>query len=119
MKYETCKSRGESCKSRGESYKSRGESYLRYHHTPCTPTPQTSRADEELIDFMGRVLSTRLTHIALKRGQSTRHKVLQVRGLTPQQVYDRVLHANQSGMGFSAAIPPSGTERGGWRGNLL
>lgn len=68
---------------------------------------------------MGKVLGTRLTHLTLKRGQSTRHKLMIVRGLAPQQMYDKVIAAIEGGMGFTAAIPPSGTERGGWRGNLL
>ena len=47
-------------------------------------------AQDELLEFMGKVLRLRLPQMSLVRGWSTRSKLLMVQGLTAREVYDRL-----------------------------
>lgn len=47
-------------------------------------------AQQELLQFMAKVLSTRLTQLTLSRGASNRNKLLLIDKLTPQQVYEKL-----------------------------
>ena len=53
-------------------------------------------AQEELIEFFGKVLHLRLPQMSLVRGWSTRSKLLMVQGLTARQVYERLQTAMQA-----------------------
>eukprot|EP00271_Cylindrocystis_brebissonii_P006738 TRINITY_DN19525_c0_g1_i1.p1 TRINITY_DN19525_c0_g1~~TRINITY_DN19525_c0_g1_i1.p1 ORF type:complete len:273 (+),score=62.39 TRINITY_DN19525_c0_g1_i1:383-1201(+) len=52
-------------------------------------------ANNELLEFMGKVLGLRLTQMTLQRGWSTKSKLLVVEDLTVREVYDKLLAAVQ------------------------
>lgn len=52
-------------------------------------------ANNELLEFMGKVLGLRLTQMALHRGWSTKSKLLVVEDLTVREVYNKLLAAVQ------------------------
>ncbi|GMH32640.1 hypothetical protein BSKO_00474 [Bryopsis sp. KO-2023] len=47
-------------------------------------------ANEEILEFMAKVLGARLTQMSLVRGTSTRHKMLMVEHMTTQEAYQRL-----------------------------
>ncbi|GAB4818378.1 hypothetical protein N2152v2_005424 [Parachlorella kessleri] len=59
-------------------------------------------ANEELLEYMRTVLGVRLSQLSLTRGESTRHKLLRVDELTPDQLFEKVQLALQ---GAIAAQP--------------
>ena len=62
-------------------------------------------AQDELLEFMGKVLRLRLPQMSLVRGWSTRSKLLMVQGLTAREVYDRLRAAMEE---HRAKISPPG-----------
>ncbi len=50
----------------------------------------TDAANQELQQFVSRVLGCRITKLSLVRGTGSRNKVLLVDGMDPQQVYDKL-----------------------------
>lgn len=50
-------------------------------------------ANNELLEYMARVLGLRLTQMTLQRGWSTKSKLLVVEGITLQEVYEKLLAA--------------------------
>ena len=53
-------------------------------------TVPVAQADDELLEFLGKVLHLRLPQMSLLRGWSTRSKLLMVQGLSATQVYERL-----------------------------
>eukprot|EP00245_Coleochaete_scutata_P011005 TRINITY_DN3993_c0_g2_i1.p1 TRINITY_DN3993_c0_g2~~TRINITY_DN3993_c0_g2_i1.p1 ORF type:complete len:233 (+),score=40.70 TRINITY_DN3993_c0_g2_i1:190-888(+) len=52
-------------------------------------------ANNELLEFMGKVLGLRLTQMTLQRGWSNKSKMLVVEDMTPREVYEKLLSAAQ------------------------
>ncbi|KAJ1382427.1 YggU-like superfamily [Sesbania bispinosa] len=52
-------------------------------------------ANNELLEFMGKVLSLRLSQMTLQRGWNNKSKLLVVEDLTARQVYEKLLEAVQ------------------------
>ena len=53
-------------------------------------TQPVGHCDDELLEFLGKVLHLRLPQMSLLRGWSTRSKLLMVQGLSATQVYERL-----------------------------
>ena len=53
-------------------------------------TLPVGQCDDELLEFVGKVLHLRLPQMSLLRGWSTRSKLLMVQGLSATQVYERL-----------------------------
>ena len=53
-------------------------------------TYPVGQCDDELLEFLGKVLHLRLPQMSLLRGWSTRSKLLMVQGLSATQVYERL-----------------------------
>mmetsp|Transcript_12257 Transcript_12257/g.29618 ORF Transcript_12257/g.29618 Transcript_12257/m.29618 type:complete len:330 (+) Transcript_12257:228-1217(+) len=51
---------------------------------------KANHAQEEIVEFFGKILHLRLPQMSLLRGWSTRSKLLMVQGLTAAQVYERI-----------------------------
>ncbi|KAK9808911.1 hypothetical protein WJX72_006244 [[Myrmecia] bisecta] len=47
-------------------------------------------ANEEILEFMRSMLSVRLGQLSLLRGESTRHKLLMVEGMTPSAAFEKL-----------------------------
>ncbi|GAA0153804.1 hypothetical protein LIER_11958 [Lithospermum erythrorhizon] len=52
-------------------------------------------ANNELLEFMGRVLGLKLTQMTLQRGWNNKSKLLVVEDMTARQVYEKLLEAAQ------------------------
>ncbi|CAN4087971.1 unnamed protein product [Withania somnifera] len=52
-------------------------------------------ANNELLEFMGRVLGLKLSQMTLQRGWNSKSKLLVVEDLTARQVYEKLLEAAQ------------------------
>ncbi|KAL9660133.1 hypothetical protein QQ045_024944 [Rhodiola kirilowii] len=52
-------------------------------------------ANNELLEFMGKVLGIRLSQMTLQRGWNNKSKLLVVEDLTARQVYEKLLEAVQ------------------------
>lgn len=50
-------------------------------------------ASECLLELMRSVLGVRLAQLTLVRGESTRHKLLLVQNMTPEQAFDKLQQA--------------------------
>lgn len=50
----------------------------------------STEANEVLLELCRRLLNCRLSQLTLVRGESTRHKVLQVLGTTPDAIFNRL-----------------------------
>lgn len=64
-----------------------------------------SHANEELLEMLRGVFGCRLGQLSLKRGESTRHKVLLVEGMTPDAVYTKLqlsVNRNPKALGRSS-----------------
>ncbi|MCL7037180.1 hypothetical protein MKW94_030355 [Papaver nudicaule] len=52
-------------------------------------------ANNELLEFMGKVLSLRLSQMTLQRGWNSKSKLLVVEDLSAREVYEKLLEAVQ------------------------
>lgn len=52
-------------------------------------------ANNELLEFMGKVLGLRLSQMTLQRGWNNKSKLLVVEDLSARQVYEKLLEAVQ------------------------
>jgi uncharacterized protein len=55
-----------------------------------TAPPMEGRANEACVEFFAKLLKVPRSSVTIASGQTSRHKVIRVAGLTAQQVQDRL-----------------------------
>ena len=59
-------------------------------HLKIAAPPTRGKANRELVKFVSGILGTAKSNITIEKGQTSRRKVIAVRGLTPDQVTGRL-----------------------------
>jgi uncharacterized protein len=52
--------------------------------------PVDGAANDELVEFLSRALGIRKRDVAILRGEASRHKLVEVRSLTPEEIRARL-----------------------------
>jgi|YNPBryantNP2012_1023418.scaffolds.fasta_scaffold12023_3 uncharacterized protein (TIGR00251 family) len=60
-------------------------------HVRLTAPPVDNEANVELVRFFAKLLDCPRNSIQIRRGHSSRHKVVEIRGLTPDLIVNRLL----------------------------
>ena len=55
-------------------------------HLKVAAPPTRGKANRELVKFLSDILGTARGNITIEKGQTSRRKVIAIRGLTPEQV---------------------------------
>jgi uncharacterized protein (TIGR00251 family) len=62
-----------------------------YLQVKLAAPPVKGKANRELIDFLSRTLGVKRSTITIVKGMTGRNKVINVEGLTRQEIIDRIL----------------------------
>ncbi|MDH7502382.1 MAG: DUF167 domain-containing protein [Verrucomicrobiota bacterium] len=60
-------------------------------HVRLTAPPVDNEANVELVRFVSKLLDCPKNSIQIRRGQSSRHKVLEIHGIPPELIVTRLL----------------------------
>ncbi|UCH43045.1 MAG: YggU family protein [Dehalococcoidales bacterium] len=60
-------------------------------HLKIAAPPTRGKANRELVKFLSDILETARSNITIEKGQTSRNKVIAIRGLTPAEVNAQLL----------------------------